>query len=229
MDQLKSFTPRKRSRSSTVPPTPRKKKIDQQQVAKIAKRVVMKAAETKSSLTSYSVTPLDGVWNASNLSFPIGQGDTAEDVIGEKIHLKSINIRGSLYTANNNAGISTICRLVVFRSKQTLTTSSAAITSTDLVRSPAATNPQQHHVDLHKVDLLYDTTLCLTPQVANNQVIQQPFNIVIPVDKTHYFDTDNSGLFKDKQYYLGFVGYNGIIVSSPAGCTFTVAMNFKDL
>lgn len=229
MDELKSFTPRKRTMSAKVPPTPKKSKLDQQQVAKIAKKVVMRAAETKSSLTSYAVTPLDAIWSVSNLSFPIGQGDTAEDVIGEKIMMKSINIRGNIYTQNNNAGTTTLCRVVVFRSKQNLTTSSASITATDLVRATAAGNPQQHHIDLHKVDLLYDTSFALTPQVGNSQVIQQPFVINIPINKTHYFDSDNSGLFKDKQYYLGFVGYNGIVVSSPAGCTFTAAVNFKDL
>lgn len=228
MDELKSFTPIKR-RLSFTPKTPKKSKLDDKKVAKIAKKVVMRAAETKSSLTSYNVTPIDGAWSVSNLSFPIGQGDTAEDVIGEKVHMKSLNIRGNIYVQNNNAGTTTIARLVVFRSKQNLTTSSATITATDLVRATASTNPQQHHIDLHKVDLLYDTTLVLTPQVANSQTIQQPFVINIPVNKTHYFDSDNSGLFKDKQYYLGFVGYNGIIVSSPAGCTFTAAVNFKDM
>lgn len=228
MDQLKSFTPRKRTRS-VLPVTPKKKKMDQAQVSKIAKKVVLKAAETKSSLTSYSMTPLDGVWAASNLNFPIGQGDTAEDVIGEKVYLKSINIRGNIYIATPEAGITTLARVVVFRTKQNLTTSTASITATDLVRSPASTNPQQHHIDLHKVDLLYDSTFALTPQVSATQVIQQPFNIVLPINKTHYFDSDSSGLFKDKQYYVGYVGYNGNVLANAAGCTFTAAINFKDM
>lgn len=227
--ESKSFTPRKRTRSTTMPPTPKKAKIDSKEVVKIAKKVVMRAAETKSSITNYSVSPLDGQWNASNLSFYINQGSTAEDVVGEKIFLKSINIRGSIFTQNPNAGIPTQCRLVLFRTKQNLTTGSTIITSSDLVRNPVPTNPVQHHIDLHKVDLLYDTTITLTPQVANTQVIQKDFVINVPVNKTHYFDTDTSGLFKDKQYYLAVVGYNGIIVSSPAGFQFTAALNFKDM
>lgn len=229
MDEVKSFTPKKRTMKASVPPTPKKPKLDSKEVTKIAKKVVMRAAETKSSLTNYNTTPVDGVWSASNLTFPIGQGSTAEDVVGEKIFIKSINVRGNIYLQNANNGATTITRLVVFRSKQNLTTGTAAITSTDLVRSPVATNPQQHHIDLHKVDLLYDTTFSLTPEIANAQVMQQPFSFTIPVNKTHYFDSDNSGLLKDKQYYMAFVGYNGIIVSSPAGCTFTVAVNFKDM
>lgn len=229
MDEVKSFTPRKRPLKAAVPPTPKKAKMDKQEVAKIAKKVVMKAAETKSSLTNYNMTPVDGVWVANNLTFPIGQGSTGEDVIGEKIYLKSINIRGNIYLANQNSGATTISRMVVFRSKQNLTTGTTAITATDLVRSPASTNPQQHHIDLHKVDLLYDTTFAMTPVVANGQVVQQPFSFTIPINKTHYFDSDNSGLLKDKQYYFAFVAYNGIIVSPAAGCTITVAVNFKDL
>lgn len=237
MESTTSFTPiRKRlftSGSSSLRKTVKKPKMDSQTVAKIAKKVVMKAAETKSSLTNYGINPLDGIWNAVNLSFPIGQGDTAEDVIGEKIFLKSINLRISVFTQNNNAGTTSIGRVVVFRSKSQICTSSTAVlttSTTELTRSPVNTSaPHTAHIDLHKVDLLFDQSFTLTPQVANTQTIQHTMNAVIPIGKTHYFDSDNSGLFKDKQYYLGVVGYNGILVSSPLGFTASCAMNFKDL
>lgn len=226
------YTPKSSvKRRLTYPTTPRKRQVmDKSAVQKIAKKVILRAAETKSSLSNFGLNNIDSQWGVANLSFPIGQGDTAEDVIGEKIFLKNIRMRCDFTTQNNNVGQTTVFRAIVFRSKNTITTGTAALVpvTTQLMRAPITGSISAQQVDLHKVDLLYDQTFTLTPDVANAQVMRHHWDFNLPINRTHYFDTDNSGILKDKQYYFAFVAQNGGI-PSPGILEASVAVNFKDM
>jgi len=124
----------------------------------------------------------------------------------------------------------TVIRAVIFRSKNQITNGTTTLipVTTQLMRAPAPGAVASQHVDLHKVDLLYDQTWVLGPTAGSNQKLRHAFQVNLQINKTHYFDSDNSGIFKDKQYYMAFVAQNGG-VPSPGFLDFEVAMNFKDL
>lgn len=214
-----------RSKAKATAPVTRK------EVAKIARKVTLSAAETKSYIAGYSIIPADNVWNAQNLIFPITQGSSAEAVQGEKMYIKNIRFNGFV-AINNPASTSTTrsCRMVVFATKKPLTNSSAAITATDLVRSGGTANSMCQHIDLHKVDLLYDRKFTLLQQLGSQTVVKQ-FSLNIPVNRTVYFESDNAGYLKDKNYYMAVVasdGFGGSGATAPAKFEYTWAVNFKD-
>lgn len=198
------------------------------QVARIARSVTLKTAETKSKLDNYAATNLgDNAVRAWNLTYPLSQGVTSESVLGEKINLKNIRIMGfsrvNSGSGNNNTKI---VRLIIFKATKQLASSTPInITPTDLYRNNVT--PPQNHVDLHKVDLLYDKMLTLTPSLASQETIV-PWTINIPLNRTEYFDSDNSGFFKNKNYYLAIHHYDGNGVYVPTLHQFTVGINFKD-
>lgn len=199
-----------------------------QQVSRIARSVTLRAAETKSYLKDIGNTnqPDDAlrVWN---LNYGISQGTTAEGIVGEKLHLKNIRIQGIVNSATQGNSNTKTVRMLVFKTKKALATGTSGIdvTVTDVMRSNIGTF--RNHVDLHKVDLLYDRTLMLTPNY-NNQVVSKTFTINVPINKTEYFDTDNSGFLKDKNYYFAIQHYDGNGIYTPATHSFCYSVNFKD-
>lgn len=197
------------------------------QIAKIARAVTLRAAETKSYLTGISNTNQgDNATRVWNLNYNISQGSGSTNVLGEKVHLKSIRIQGQIFSNTSSNTATKVVRMVVFRTKKALSAGSAIdITATDLYRNNGL--PGQNHVDLHKVDLLYDSILTLTPQMTN-QVVTRPFKINIPINRTEYFDDDNSGYFKNKNYYLAIQHHDGNALAPPTTMYFSYAVNFKD-
>lgn len=199
-----------------------------QKVATIAKKVVMKSAETKSFLgNSGTIAPLDTIYNVQNLIFPIAQGLSAENIIGEKLHILNMRIRLNMFTTNNSNNITKYARVVCFAIKKPLTNTNTTITASEIFRVPLGANPTQHHVDLHKVDLLYDNVFTLVPQVAA-QTVQRFVQIPININKSVTFESDNSGYLKNKNYYLAVMGQDGSSISSPVTFTYTYSVNFKD-
>lgn len=221
----KAFRSRARRKGS-------KKLTTRRQVAKFVKATVLKTAETKSYMASYSIIPADNTWNVQNLIYPISQGDTAETIDGEKMHLKNIRFKGFV-AINNPASTSTtrLCRMVVFATKKPLTNSSGGITVTDLVRSGGSSNSMCQHIDLHKVDLLYDRKFAIT-QNLTGQTVTRPFDLNIPIDRTVYFESDNAGYLKDKNYYMAVVasdGFGGSAGTAPCKFEYNWTVNFKDI
>lgn len=193
----------------------------------VAKKAVMQVAETKSYLNNNSSSVLlDNTTYATNLIYGMSQGTTAETYIGEKIHLQSIRLKGFLYTSITSANTK-MFRITVIRTKKALTSSSsfAAITGTDVYR-PYSFIPQAH-VDLHKVDSLYDRIYTLQPQISSG-VVQQPFDIRVKINRKETWDADNSGYLKNKNYYLVVTGYDTSGASYPVSCVCEWAVNFKD-
>lgn len=201
------------------------------QVAKIARQVTLRAAETKSYISSNLVlNPLDGEWRVQNLIFNIPQTGTAEGVIGEKLFITNMRFRATVGLQQPSlAGLPTrYGRVVIFKTKKPLTNSSIAITATDLVRAPASTLTLNNHIDLHKVTLLRDFTFKMPLQNTAGQLVLQQFDFNIPVNKTEYFDADNSGYLKNMNYYLAYTAYDGNGVAQVAPMSYQYSVNFKD-
>lgn len=216
-----------RRRKNFVPKSA-KKVTTAAQVAKIARAVTLRTSETKSYYSTYTTSPLDDNYVAQNLIYPISQGAGSENIVGEKMFLKNIRLKGFMQINQPNATTTTRCaRIIVFATKKQLTNSQTIITDTDLVRTGGASSSLCEHVDLHKVDLLYDNTWTLTQNLAN-QIETIPFNINIPINKTVYFDADNSGYLKNKNYYVAFCGRDGGLTSNPVLFVHNYAVNFKD-
>lgn len=198
----------------------------------IAKKVVHGEAETKSAITATSQTLLNDLVYAQNLNFFISQGDTSETLDCEKLFIKNIYIRGLLLNSSNatNGQGDQCFRVQIVKTKKALTNVFSAITASDVYRGATTFFAMQGFVDLHKVDLLYEKTFRIgIPEQANvDQNI--PFTINLKVNKNHYFDFDNGGYFKDKNYYFIITPYKSAAAGGLSVATLRMqwAINFKD-
>lgn len=218
------------SRSTTKRRKVKRDAITTQDVVRIAKSVVHRSAETKSYVRYVSATPLDNVCYAINVIGRIGQGNSSETVIGEKMYMKNLRVRG--FTYSNNATFTTKqLRILVIRTKQQLTTTEAVISGlTDVFRTGTTTLTPVAHIDLHKSDVLYDNIWSITPRTGsvtpNTETV--PFEFNVPINRTEYFDSDNGTYLKDKTYYILVCPYESSGVTNPLGVQIAYATNWKD-
>lgn len=199
-------------------------------IKSIATKAARSVSETKSELLSNDRLTADGIVYAQNLNYQIAQGVTSQNVIGEKIFLKNINIHGyavNLAGSTNDSPITV--RLCVVRTETPLTTTTpSAINATDVFRSATGKLARQGHVDLHKVDLLYDKQMVINTDITGVNSTQ-PFTIRVPINKSLWFRSDNSGYLKNGDYYLIMVAEKD---NAPVGnggyVSYQWAMNFTD-
>lgn len=174
-------------------------------VARIAKKVDLKENEHKSMFISINGSNMfDSLVYAKALNFAAAQGTGSEQYVGEKIFLKNFHLKGhASFTKAGDPAVIFRC-LVIRSTNKILTNSSTAITYSDVFRSGSSNSnfPSCLHVDLHKVDLLYDSG----PKVFNRnysaQVPKYAFDIKIPINATRTWTADNSGYFKGGDYYF---------------------------
>lgn len=208
------------------------KKTNSVGFSKAVKAIVHKEAETKSALSN--VTPgfiFDDFCYAQNLNFFIQQGQTSEQLIGEKLFLKNIHLKGWLSSVNNATASNEplMYRLLLIRSKKPLITTSGTITATDVFRSTVDLSSNAH-VDMHKVDIIRDIRGKIPMPRLANTTDSIAFDLNVKINKSHTFDSDNSGYFKDKNYYLVYTAYK---VSHPASnvgfLKMSYTLNYKDM
>lgn len=200
------------------------------EVSKIAKRVVLRQAETKSYYqSSTNATVFDTVGYARNLIYPIAQGATSETVIGEKLHIKNIRIKGQMLF-NGTTEADKMTRFVIIKSEKDLTNSQASITLSDVFRatSNGSLAPTVSSPDLHKIDLFYDSGPIRVVKSYATHLPIYPIDINVNIDKTEYFDGDNSGNLKGGNYYFVFTAYDGS-TANMANIAFDWTVNYKDL
>lgn len=209
-----------------------KSKLTAQAVAKIARAVTMKAAETKSYITSVADTVTDNVYRTVCVNYGIGQGAASEQKLGEKIFVKNLRIKGKVFQTSSGGAsmLQRIGRIVVFRSKKNLATSNpATLTRSDLMRTGGASYISADHVDLHKVNLLYDQTFLFPLQNATDQYTNHLIDINIPINKTCYFDSDTTNnYFKNEDIYIAYAIYTNGGITTPGTYIFNYSLNFKD-
>lgn len=201
-------------------------------VRAISKQVVLNTAETKSFIQTTSAALFNDLVYAQNLNFGLQQGVTADQLIGEKIFIKNIYARYKLVGTNNATASNenTAIRVLVIRTKKALTNTFASITKGDVFRGSSFNMAYSGLVDLHEVDLLFDEIHVFEqPNIA--AVNQAGFmDIKISVNKTHYFDTDNGGYFKDKNYYMIVMAQKeNVSIGADVGLiSGQCVLNFKD-
>lgn len=199
-------------------------------VATIAKRVTQKVAETKSAYNSISSSNMfDQVVYARNLLYFMAQGTGSEQYIGEKMFIKNIHIKGQLtFTGTTERNKS--YRLLVIRANQAFTTSSTAITYSDVFRSGSSNSALPAsclHTDNHKVTVLYDSG----PKVAVKQYLTHipihPIDINLKINKSVHWTADGSGYIKNGNYYVIYMA-DDQSAANMASVAWDFTVNFKD-
>lgn len=207
-------------------------KTQSKAVATIAKKAVMKVAETKSYLNTANSTNLteDTVY-AWNLMSGIPQGDDDDDRIGNKIMISNIYMKFQLYAYNNvtlGRGDRHF-RLMLIKSKTPLTSSYTTITASDVFRSGTTTNMNFiGFPDRNKITVLYDKVIKVENRITDADNCGS-HTINLKVNKTEFFETNSSLYLKNGNYYLIVVGGSG--TGSPSNTSFirfNYAINFKD-
>lgn len=206
-------------------------KTQAKSVATIAKKVTMKAAETKSAFRSIaSANMYDGLIYARNLCYFMSQGTGSELYIGEKIWLKNIHLKGQLAFTNLTDGISSTYRLLVVRSNNIWTNSVTNPTYTDIFRGSSSNSVYGSalHTDNHKITVIYDSGAKVAPKNFKDNISKAVFDINLNISKSHFWTADGSGSFKNGDYFLVYMAENGPATGNIATILFDYTVNFKD-
>lgn len=209
-------------------------KTDYKAVRRVCKAVLAKNTETKSFLSvDMAESPVDALWRARNLFFNISQGDDAENYNGKSIKVSHLTFR-IVATLGNTTGLaSRQGRIIIFSSKDTLGTSnSIALSTSSIARLPTPTNSTLIHLDMNKITIHKDFTFNIHPNVSNSTTagrVNKHFNFKLNLNKVLKFTDNNSGLLKNKQYYIAFTGFDGTISQVPIDYGFQYSINYKDL
>lgn len=203
-------------------------------VAKIAKAAVKKTEETKSAYNSISSTNVfDGLVYARNLLYFMAQGTGSEQYIGEKMWLKNIHIKGHMSLTWTNA-VSTernkTYRFLVIRANQAFTTTSTAVTYSDIFRSGSSNSALPStclHTDNHKITVLYDSGAKVVQKAYKENVPIVPIDINIVIDKPVVWTADGSGYIKNGNYYLVYMAEDQS-AANIATVAWDFTVNYKD-
>lgn len=221
-----------------VPPTPSKKrktapasgpftKTQTSAIARIAKKVDLKLAETKSFISTSTRSATSDSWYASNLIYPISENTGNENVIGEKMYLQNIKVRVSYVSASARGASPQFLRVAVVKAKKDYTNSHALITSSDLVRTPGAAQTIDDFIDEHKVIKFKDFGRAFNPNTSSGGATYWDFTV--PINRTEYFLTDNGGYFMHGNYYLMIQATDFSGINTVGTFAFTWTVNFKDM
>lgn len=221
---------RKRTTASS---SNKKQKTTKKLIRSEARKVVLGLSETKSYYrTNFLATPVDTLLGCYNLAYALQQGDDAENYLGKKIWVKDLSVRMSISTNTTNT-IQKRARVVVFMSKQQITNLvSNSVTTNFLFRNITVGGDSTNaHVDLAKVDLLYDKVVSLPINTEGGTHTKTFKNLVfkVPFNKTLTYDENNSGIFKDKQLYMGVTAFDGNGTTAPCVFDLYYTINFKDV
>jgi len=200
-------------------------------VAKIARSVVQKAAESKSYYTNWTQLFYDNLLVGVNPCYNLTQSSSAETVIGEKIRLKNIQVSGFVYTSIAAGYLnSAMVRIMVIHARDKLFTGNQnTVTSASVFRSGGSGFLPVDAIDQHKVTVLADHKMTIDPDIAA-QTKHMPFMITVPINKTETFDSDSSGYFKNGQYFVLTTIYDGRGSGSNFwGSKMNTAVNFTDI
>ena len=202
---------------------------------KAVKKVITKTAETQSFIGSHSQQIINDEAYVHNLWGAITQGDSAEQVTGEKIMMLNNHIRLQLTMYNNSTTVSNEAgtfRVMVIATKDKLSPSVTLLSPASLCFRGTLDNLAcRGHLDLHKLDVLYDKTIAFDQPNQANTSTSKPLVIKLKHNKTKFFETDGASYFKDKQVYLlyTFTKSDPSLVVTTANLSYQWTSNFKDI
>lgn len=204
-------------------------------IAKIARGVVLRQAETKSFYFAYNSTPNDNILNVVNCTGQITQGTSNFNRIGEKIYVNSIKIKGLISNFNSTTSTGKTFRLTVFKSAENLTASTVSnVTPTRLYKAGGATDVVTVMMtDEHKITTLWDKTWSIQPTLVNGLVVSNdftPIEISVPINRNESYYNDGSPYLKNQTYYVGISAYevNNPLLT-PVSFQGYIEVNFKDM
>lgn len=211
-------------------PTTGKSKADNASISRIARRVILKAAETKLYAATNTINVADNTTTAINLNSGISTGSTSVDRLGTKIMIMNIRIHSLFYSNGSSNSATKAFRISVIKTPTRLTATNTTVTSTDVYKSGTVNTTMAAHFDLKKVKLLYDQTFSVTPSYGTvaPQVMLYPKRISIPVNKSEVYESDSSSYIPSGNYYLLLSTYDGNGVLAPGGFNIAYTVSFKD-
>lgn len=181
-------------------------KLTRSEVSKIAKKEVQKQAELKFFNNSYTSSLTQGAWYVQNLFSGLTQNVSSQGHIGRKITLKGLRFRVRMSNAASPS--SAICRLLVFKTAQQLTTSvSAAVINGDIFRTNDTLFNVTAMPDQDSITVLHDTTKVLNPQTTSatagdGDVVFWDF--YVPHKRAVHFLAESASYAKEDNYYVYF-------------------------
>lgn len=184
-------------------------KLTRSEVARIAKKTVERQVETKYFDRSYASTLTNQAWYVSNLFAAFFQNVASSGHIGREITTKALKLRVRWATnSTNDAGSASgaVYRLLVFKtSRQFTTTTSSAVVLDDIFRTPSTVFDATLMPDKDTIDVLYDRTGVLNPQVVGPGNGDNDFwNIYIPHKRKLHFLEETDVYTKEDNYYAFF-------------------------
>lgn len=145
-----------------------------------------------------------------NLNYFLSEGVKRYNVLSTGLDLRSITMRfylAKIYTAGSsfNGGV---VRLMVVKSRLSYTNTQAVITASEIFRNDGTASASHFgttsHPDYDKVKVLSDRTIKFDAQsvATNNTAGHCQLNWKIPIKRKEKTTADNTGVFRDGQYYL---------------------------
>jgi len=202
-------------------------------VSKIAKKVLVRTAETQSYIKDQVQTLNNDSLYVHNLCGQIVQGTSSEQRVGEKILLKSFHIRMQLTQLNSTtvSNEGSTFRVMIIATKEKFTPTSGIISSSEVFRGSTINLANRGHIDLHRHDVLYDKIVPfeVVSQLSTNT--SKSLIIKMKVNKTKIYETDGGNYFKDKQLYLVYTQTktDPSIVGISGVTSYQFTTNFKDI
>lgn len=186
-------------------------------VARIAKKVDIRTAESKRYQDMFAIVPAGGIAGGSagygygNLVASIAQGTTAWQRVGEKIHLKNIYVKGfAKHVGVNNPTV----HFYLIRTRFATPTLNAAAGSGIFEGSNGTLQypPFMGIINRRAVQVLGHRSISFDRSALSSSVQVKPFTISAKVDKDVKFMTGTSNMTEDsawKYMYLYFVDEPG--------------------
>lgn len=197
-------------------------------IAKIAKKVDLRLAETKSYLGTANFNPVSDLWYAQALSYPIAQGTAAENVIGEKMMFKNIRLRIGYTSGATLSGTPQIIRFAIVKAKQDFTTTRSLVTASDIVRAPTGATGYCDFYDDHKITVLSQFDRAVNPNHTSSGHTTH-FEVSVPINKTEYNLQNNAGYLKNGNYYLLMFATDFTGINTTGTWFYSWTVDFKDM
>lgn len=192
-------------------------------VAKVAKRVALKQAETKEKLFKISTPLMHGNIYTCNL-LPMGQGTASGSRIADSIFLCGINFKFEVNTTLQD----TFWRFMVLKSRSTwlssnvnnTTLSTGGFAPSDIFRggdiSPTG------YLNSDNITLVASKTLRVKPSQSGETTMIREARANVKVMSKYQFKSDNIYDGQHVNYYLCVVPYNNLSQTAASVGSFTV-------